>query len=38
MKQFTVEFVNRKTGEVVESHKTNKIGICLKLKSNKKER
>lgn len=30
MKQFT--------GEVVESHKTNKIGICLKLKSNKKER
>ena len=29
MKKFTVDFVNRKTGEVVES---------LKLKSNKKER
>lgn len=31
MKKFTVDFVNRKTGEVVESHNTNKIGICLKL-------
>lgn len=31
MKKFTVEVVNRKTGEVVESHNTNKIAICLKL-------
>lgn len=30
MKKFTINFINRTTKEVVETHKTNNIEKCLK--------